>query len=278
VPLDYAAANDRLEIAQLLIENGAPAVDYELSAQKVPLHYAIDRGSLPMVKLLLAAGHSPNTAEGRRGESATSEPAMHMAIAKDRLEIIEALLAQKPDLSIRNTFSQMPLHDAAGLGKANVVKLLIRAGANVKATTLGFSLPCGSGEEERPKHNTPLHFAAAAGNPETIKALLAGGADIDAKNADGKTPLMSAVSSPIYTGINSEMQLKNIEELLLSGANIYAQDTDGKTVLDLADDFIDYSQRTPEQRTQRRRALVEYLEKRRAIRGVAAPSPSGSAK
>src|SRR5262249_52700504 len=83
MPLDYAAANNQLEVAKLLVEHGAPVVDYDLSALRVPLHYAIETGNLAMVDLLLTAGHSPNTALGRRGEDARSEPAIDMAIERD---------------------------------------------------------------------------------------------------------------------------------------------------------------------------------------------------
>lgn len=262
MPLDYAAANNQLELAKLLVKYGAPIVDYNLSPMKVPLHYAIQIGNAPMVELLLDAGNSPNTAEGRGGESATSEPALHMAISEDHLEIVKLLLAHKPDLTIRNTYSQTPLHYAANLGKAKIVELLIQAGADVKATTLSFSLPCGSGEEETPQLNTPLHFAAAAGNPETIKALLAGGAEIDAPNTHGITPLMSALSPPLYTGINDDTQLKNIECLLSSGANAKARDKQGQTPLDLASDSDAIGNpNSPEEQKKLSQSLIALLKK-----------------
>lgn len=268
MPLDYAAANNQPEIAKLLIESSAPIVDYELSPMAVPLHYAIRAGNVPMVKLLLAAGHSPNTAEGRRGESPTSEPALHMAISGDRLEIIKLLLAQKVDLKMRDTYSQTALHHAARMGKANIVTLLIQSGADVKAATAAFDLPCGSGEEETPQLDTPLHFAAAAGNPETIQALLAGGAVIDAPNVNGTTPLMSTLSPPIYTGINDEMQLKNMEVLLSSGANVNAKNRQGQTVLDIASDFDRESQkRNVDSQKKLARDLIELLEKHGAKSG-----------
>jgi ankyrin repeat protein len=40
---------------------------------------------------------------------------------------------------------------------------------------------------------TPLHWAAELGLTEMIPLLLVGGADLEAKDADGKTPLMVAV-------------------------------------------------------------------------------------
>lgn len=261
MPLDYAAAMNQLEMARLLINSGAPIVDVELSAVDVPLHRAIQNGNVAMMKLLLDAGHSPSTAKGHRGESADIKPALHLAIAKGQLDIIEVLLARKSDLKMRNTYSQMPLHYAADLGKAQIVEMLIQAGADVKATTVGFSLPCGSGEEERPQHNTPLHFAAASGNPETIKALLAGGAEVDAPNADGKTPLICTMSPPIYTRVNDEFQVKNIEQLLASGANVNARTKEGQTAVDIAADPNAFQLKTPEENKKRSESIVDLLKK-----------------
>ncbi len=47
MPLDYAAVNNQLTVAKLLVESGTPAVDYALSETDVPLHYAIQAGSAP---------------------------------------------------------------------------------------------------------------------------------------------------------------------------------------------------------------------------------------
>ena len=232
-PLDYAAASGQLEIAKMLLDAGAFIVDYDHSFTKVPLHYAIHASSAPMVDLLLKAGSSPNTALSWREHS---EPALHMTIERDQVEIVKLLLAHNPDLKSRNTYSQMPLHFAAELGKDRIAELLIKAGADVKATTIAFETPCGDPFEERiPQHNTPLHFAAAAGNPATIKVLIAGGADIDATNVKGLTPLMSTLNPPIYTPINEKSRLANIELLLASGANVNAGEKQGPTMLDMAE-------------------------------------------
>jgi ankyrin repeat protein len=262
LPLDYAAANNQLEIAKLLIDGGAPIVDYELSATKVPLHFAIRNGNLAMAKLLLDAGHSPNTAEGRRGEDASSEPAMHMAIAKDKLDILKLLLDRKANLNVRDTYSLTPLHEAAVNGKANIVTMLIEAGADVNAQQKRFSLPCGSGEEETPQLNTPLHKAAARGNPETIKALLAGKADINAANVRGQTPLMSTLVPPLYTGIDEKFQLKNLETLLAAGADVNLQDEDGQTALDIALELQSATaQDGPPENKKRAQAAIDLLKK-----------------
>jgi cytohesin len=233
-PLDYAAANGQHEIAKLLLASGAPVVTEKHVRLEPPLHRAIERNDEAMVKPLLDAGSSPDVKVGRGGEDSGWTPALHLAIQKGNAAIVEMLIAAKADLAARNTYSLTPLHLAAEYGHADIVAILVKAGADVNALQGGFSLPCGSGEERKPSQNTPLHYAAARGNPETIQALLKAGAELEAANAKGETPLMSAVTPPIYTGIEEKTRLKNIEALLAAGANINARDKQGQTVLDQA--------------------------------------------
>ncbi len=124
--MDYAAVNGQLEIARLLLANGAPVVDDDLSRIYVPLHYAIQSKDALMVELLLEAGSSPNTAFGYRGESPTAEPPLQMAIADGDVAIVKILIAHKADLSRRDTYSMTPLHAAAASGNAEIAKLPAR--------------------------------------------------------------------------------------------------------------------------------------------------------
>ena len=73
------------------------------------------------------------------------------------------------------------LHWAARAGDAELVQMLVYAGANVKATT-------------RLGAYTPLMMAAQAGQSGAVAALVAGGADVKAASATGTTPLMFAAA------------------------------------------------------------------------------------
>ena len=271
-PLDYAAATGQVEIAQFLIDHGAPLFDAKRSATDVPLHHAIRHDHPLMVKLLLDAGSSPDTVRSSletdakanilRGSDA--HPAVHMAIDTGNVEIVKLLLLHHSDLKVTNTYTQSPLHYAALFGKAEIVTLLIKGGADVKATTDAFYLPCGSGQENTPQLDTPLHFAAARGNPDTIKALLTGGADIDAPDVNGLTPLMSTIAPPIYTGIDRDWQLKNIEQLIASGAKVNLENKRGQTVLDLARDDKGDDEKPPQ-------AVIDLLLKHGAKPGHPKP-------
>jgi ankyrin repeat protein len=63
------------------------------------------------------------------------------------------------------------LHHAAWRGHADVVKLLLQAGADVNAKT-------------RSNSETPLHLAAMHGHTDVIQLLLQAGADVNARTAD----------------------------------------------------------------------------------------------
>jgi hypothetical protein len=88
---------------------------------------------------------------------------------------------------------ETPLHLA--LSKANrpsydlVVKVLLGAGADAKATTRTGVESGAFMRDCRTKGETPLHRAAAFGSEEAIQLLLDAGASIEAKDVQGDSPL-----------------------------------------------------------------------------------------
>ncbi len=109
---------------------------------------------------------------------------LHHAAAVGNLHFVEFLLNQGAEVDALDGGGHTPLYSAAnGLksGGGQVVRALVRAGANVNAC-------------EGAKRCTPLHMAARRGNRETAEALLESGADIEARDSEGETPLRRAVN------------------------------------------------------------------------------------
>jgi ankyrin repeat protein len=72
------------------------------------------------------------------------------------------------------------LHLAVAKGHAAIASALIDAGADLKA-------------KGDPVDSHPLYLAALADQPEMVTLLLQRGADLEARDAEGRTPLMVAV-------------------------------------------------------------------------------------
>lgn len=88
---------------------------------------------------------------------------------------------------------ETPLHSAVTnddrLRYDHVVKVLLRAGADVNAATKP-GVPTGAFmRDARTRGETPLHRAAVFGTPETIALLLDAGASRESRDVLGDTPL-----------------------------------------------------------------------------------------
>jgi len=123
---------------------------------------------------------------------------------------VQSLLSAKADVNTPQGDGSTALHWAAYRDDLEMARLLIRAGANVKAAT-------------RLGDYTPLFLAAKNGNAAMIELLLKSGADGNAPNQAGTTPLMLAAASG---------KADAVKILLDHGANVDAKDTiNGQTAL-----------------------------------------------
>jgi ankyrin repeat protein len=92
---------------------------------------------------------------------------------------IKELLAEDNALiNARDKDGSTPLHCATWKGQAEVVSLLLAAGADVNA-------------ENANEHwgTTPLHAAAHANQAAIAQMLIDQGADVNAKDMEGRTPM-----------------------------------------------------------------------------------------
>jgi ankyrin repeat protein len=160
-PLLLAIYHGKRDIAQLLVERGAP----------VSFGEACALGDEHRVKELLAADPSllrSRTADGFPGHS--------MAIFFGHGPLARWLIEQGADVNAaaENAQRVTPLHAAAAVRDRETLRLLLERGAdpNVKQQ-LDY---------------TPLHGAASRGDVEMAELLLANGAQRDARASDGMTP------------------------------------------------------------------------------------------
>ena len=97
------------------------------------------------------------------------------AAGRGKYEIVEEKLAAGANVNEPDTFfGETALHRAAKVGDLKMVQILLGHGASVDSTNQ-------YGE-------TPLHFAITGRNPEVIRALLKQGADPDREDIFGRSP------------------------------------------------------------------------------------------
>ena len=237
--LHIAASKNRLEIVELLIENGAevdskgdPSTVFIWQGGFTPLHYATVNGHKDIVELLINRGAQVNakTDNGftprdwaiKRSHTHIADllktyggktSSIHTHVRDGDLAGVRAYLDAGVDINARDENGSTPLHWAALEGHKDIVELLINRGAEVNATS-----EIGGW--------TPLHMAASKNHIQVVSFLIKKGADEDAKAIiGGWTPLH-------WAALEGH---KDIVELLIKlGANINSKDNMGNTPLDLA--------------------------------------------
>jgi uncharacterized protein len=225
--LHWAAQNDDLEIAGMLVSAGA-----DVRARNrygiTPLYMAALNGSAEMLELLLEAGADANEV-GTEGETV-----LMTASRAGNPDAVEALLDAGARVDAREDWhGQTALMWAVGERHAEVARVLIEHGADVNAVSSLREWERQSSAEPRQKWLpegalTPLYFASRDGCVECIPVLIGAGADPDMQDPLGVTPLIDAI-------INGHYDVA--AELLNHGADPNLADNDGRAPLFSAVDF-----------------------------------------
>lgn len=128
------------------------------------LWQAVEGGHTATVSALLAGGASANDA-GKAANPQMEFGATLVAQAVDRgdLEILKALVGAKADVNKGNTYRMTPLMVAARIGRADMVEVLLSAGANPNAEASGV---------------TALFGPVQGGHADVVKLLLSKGAKV----------------------------------------------------------------------------------------------------
>ncbi|XP_047481784.1 ankyrin-3-like isoform X2 [Penaeus chinensis] len=189
--IHYAARGGFDEVLKILHENKCNMRAKTDSGQTL-LHVAADNGNLKATEWIVE--HTNVDLEVKNNDGKTALEVAHIAKQKAIVNYLMKTPAQeaiqKGDLSkVRElvaggfdanaVFQEKknkecrPLHLAAEGGHADIVKFLLRSGAQAEA--------------ENYEGMTPLHLASWGGHAEVIKVLLGGGAKGDARTKEGMT-------------------------------------------------------------------------------------------
>jgi ankyrin repeat protein len=147
-------------------------------------------------------------------EQVYGAPLLHYAALEGQASCVEALLACHANASgATDRHGYTPVHAAVIGGHADIVRLLVAAGADVDARSLGGT--------------RPIHLAAVAGDLTVVKALVAAAANLNAVNDRGLTPLHYAAMHD-----HSQVAICLAEE----GGDLTVPDADGHVPAALATD------------------------------------------
>jgi ankyrin repeat protein len=219
---------------------------------------------------LLASGETRAALEYLGARSNVNQPqpdgttALHWAIYYDDVDLVRTLIARGADVKARNEFGATPLSQAAIIGNAAVIDLLLEAGVdpdekgadqqtalmiiartpNVEAARLLAEAGADVNRRETWRGQTALMWAAAQRQPEMVRFLLEQGADPDLMSwpnnwerqvsAEPRMKIlppggMSALHYAAREGCSACVRL-----LLEAGANPDVADPDGVTPLVMA--------------------------------------------
>lgn len=161
---------------------------------KSPLMLACEWDDADVVRALLAHGADPKVVDE------SNWTPLH-ALGAGHADIAEEFIRRGAEVNAKGLLDTTPLHEAASFDRADIAKVLLDHGADLKAR-------CGESQM------SPMHLASAAGSVETLKLLISRGADIEATDGRNRTPLHEAAAN---------LEAGAIEVLLAAGAKVNAE-------------------------------------------------------
>ena len=216
--LHWAASHGDAAMTQMLLSGGANIRATTRLGGITPLHMASQAGHAQVAAALIAAGADVNT------PTSTGATALMLAARGGSVETATRLIENGADINAREkAFGQTALMVAAGLDRADVVRLLLARGADwkvassvadLKSMTSMMDDGTGRPQQQQPgagvagvtrgyRYNeligtqgglTALHFAARQGSAAAAKALVDAGANVNIPSpGDKATPLLVAL-------------------------------------------------------------------------------------
>lgn len=203
-------------------------------------------------------------------KSVDGTTALHWAVYRKDLELVERLLAEGADPDVSNDYGATPMTVASEHGEFGIMKALVDAGGdiespngegqtllmavartgNVNTARLLLELGAEVNTRESWGEQTALMWASAQSQPEMVRLLVEHGADVDARGKDYEWPrwvTSEPRNKPLdpggYTPLlyaAREGCIGCVEALLDGGADINLTDLWGRTPLIMALENLHY--------------------------------------
>ena len=188
-----------LQASPIIIISGANVVGWDEQAK--------------IAQLLIKSGADVNVRHPR-----SADTPLIIAASQNKLPLVQLLISENADLSLKGKNGRTALHSAAAGGRAKVVQALLNGGANV-------DMRDESGD-------TALHKAVCDfvnyEKDKVVATLLNAGADVNALNDIGRSPLFQAIE---YNDFNI------VTTLLSAGADKNLTDHNGDSILDYVNHY-----------------------------------------
>ncbi|KAK6495290.1 hypothetical protein TWF481_003316 [Arthrobotrys musiformis] len=209
------------DIASILISNGADIKARGMTGIGNHLHDALFRrgASGSMLRHLLSV---PGAVDLIDGIDESGRTPLHLAASKGKLDAVQVLLEFGATVDVPGDMGRTALHYAAIGGFPDVVECLLKAGANPN----GMSYL-----------KTPLHVSYGSRdlghdglNSRRVASLLLGaGADPKAQDADGFTPLNTAVVKNNSDVVKALLPHYSVEDINIIGRSSIREDSTALT-------------------------------------------------
>ncbi|CAJ0546994.1 Ff.00g016210.m01.CDS01 [Fusarium sp. VM40] len=187
-------------------------IDCSPEDEETALHMAAREGLLKTASQLLKAGAGANTRNGKK------ESPLHLACLYGHQQLVKKLLKEGADPELEDEDGLCPLHSAVAQDfEAEVIKELLGPKGRIINKAVGSA------------QWTALNKAIYYEREGVVDVLLQGGARLDIKDADGWTPLMTAVKERQFNAF--EKLLKHLDENQISLEVVNAPDNGGMTPL-----------------------------------------------
>jgi len=203
--LHLAAAGNRAEVCEYLVEDVRVNVDAVDTGGRTPLVYAItcQGGHVDIAKYLLDQGANPDNVDIQ------GFTPLHEAAKKGHCEIVELLLSRGAYVDPFSTNHGTPLHVATEHKQDGAMKILLDHHADCNKILKDFCSPLmiaiytravkcvnlllEAGADVKGMHGMiPLQVAVATGLTDVLKPLLDAGADPNVRNDYGQLPIQVA--------------------------------------------------------------------------------------